>query len=90
MNEGKHLATWRDRYVAKHYFLILANTGMRVGELRTLRWSDFRPVENGPDWWAVAHVRGKTGAREVVFQKGLTSPHRRWLALEAVAALAPR
>lgn len=67
---GKEKATHRDRFVAHRYFLILANTGMRVGELRNLRWSDLRTVKSADGTRLVGYVRGKTGAREVVFQSG--------------------
>ena len=70
VNEGKQKATHRDRFVAWQVFLILANTGMRVGELRGLRWSDLRTVPSEDGRRLVGHVRGKTGAREVVFQGG--------------------
>lgn len=68
--EGKLKATWRDRYVAFQTFLILANTGLRVGELRGLRWGDLRTVQAGEGSRLVGNVRGKTGKREVVFQEG--------------------
>jgi integrase len=42
--EGKQKAVFRDRLVSQQCFLILANTGMRIGELRTLRWGDLRTV----------------------------------------------
>ncbi len=70
VQEGKKKATWRDRYVSQQVFLILANTGMRVGELRGLRWGDLRTVQSGEVSHLVAYVRGKTGKREVVFQGG--------------------
>ena len=68
--DGRKKATFRDRLVAQQCFLILANTGMRVGELRALRWSDLRTVKTEGGTRLVARVRGKTGAREVVFQEG--------------------
>lgn len=73
VKNGKGKATWRDRFVSHQYFLILANTGMRVGELRTVRWSDLRTVktEDGPR--LVGYVKGKTGTREVVFQANAES-----------------
>jgi integrase len=70
VNEGKQKATYRDRFVAWQVFLILANTGMRVGELRGLRWSDLRTVPSEDGNRLIGNVRGKTGAREVVFQGG--------------------
>lgn len=60
---------WRDRFVAQQAFLTLANTGMRIGELRGLRWSDLRTVKIEGGTRLIAYVRGKTGSREVVFQQ---------------------
>ena len=73
VKDAERLATWRDRYVAQHCFLILANTGLRVGELRKLRWSDLRTIKIDASSQLVAWVQGKTGAREVVFQPGADS-----------------
>lgn len=70
VEEAEKLATWRDRYVGQQYFLILANTGMRVGELRNLRWSDLRMMEVDGTKQMIAWVKGKTGEREVIFQPG--------------------
>lgn len=73
MREGKKKSTWRDRFVSQQVFFILANTGMRVGELRGLRWGDLRTVKTDKASHLVAYVRGKTGKREVVFQQGADS-----------------
>lgn len=70
MKEGEALATWRQRFVTQQYVLVLANAGLRVGELRGLRWSDLRTVHTNDGTCLVAEVRGKTGIREVVFQDG--------------------
>ena len=70
VKEGKLKATSRDRLVAQQYFLILANTGMRIGELRCVRWSDLRTMKVDEGTRLVASVTGKTGYREVVFQPG--------------------
>lgn len=77
VKEAEKLATWRDRFIAQQYFLVLANTGMRVGEIRTLRWSDLRMMAIDEDKQMVAWVQGKTGAREVVFQPGADAYIRR-------------
>ena len=70
VTEGQTKATSRQRSLAQLYILILANTGLRVGELRGLRWGDLRTVKTEDDTRLIAEVRGKTGAREVVFQAG--------------------
>ena len=70
VEEGKTKATGRDRFVSQQYFLILANTGMRVGELRNLRWMDLRTVKVDGGSRLIGYVSGKTGSREVVFQEG--------------------
>lgn len=70
VREGESLATWRQRFMTQQYILVLANTGLRVGELRGLRWGDLRTVPTADGSRLVAEVRGKTGIREVVFQDG--------------------
>ncbi len=70
------LATTRDRYYARCCFLLLAHTGLRIGELRGLRWCDLSTMrekdQNGNDTeYMMAYVAGgKTGSREIVFQPG--------------------
>lgn len=59
----------RDRQLLLLYIVILAETGIRVGEARTLKWRDLRPIDNNadPDSPNIAlYVKGKTGIREVV------------------------
>ena len=60
--------TRRDRKMLVNYVLILANTGIRVGEARTLKWRDIREVDGGTGKPknVVLTVNGKTGIREVV------------------------
>lgn len=61
-------AVRRDRMMLRDYVLILANTGIRVGEARTLKWRDVTEiggVEGSPPN-VVLTVSGKTGKREVV------------------------
>jgi len=55
-------AVLRDRLMLVNYVLILANTGIRVGEARTLKWRDLRMV----DGHVILTVSGKTGPRDVV------------------------
>jgi integrase len=73
LREWQKVENWahkRDRIMLSNYVLILANTGIRVGEARTLRWRDIRRhqsetnAEKRPD--IVLWVTGKTGQREVV------------------------
>lgn len=67
---GRNKGKGRERFILQQYVLILANTGMRVGEIRHLRWSDLRTVKTLDGRRLIGDVRGKTGRREVVFQKG--------------------
>lgn len=54
--------TLRDRAMLVNYVLVLANTGIRVGEARSLKWRDIREVDGN----VILTVNGKTGIREVV------------------------
>tara|TARA_Y100001963_G_scaffold159620_1_gene264135 strand:+ start:5823 stop:7109 length:1287 start_codon:yes stop_codon:yes gene_type:complete len=71
----------RQRFYLYNYILILANTGLRIGEMRKVSWNNLRlvdatgditlgEVENNTGKRMVANVSGKTGEREVVFNKG--------------------
>ena len=61
-------AVLRDRMMLRDYVLILANTGIRVGEARKLKWGDVTEIGGGNGLPAniVLAVDGKTGKREVV------------------------
>ena len=65
-----------------NYVLILANTGIRVGEARGLRWMDVdsEPANAIDEANIILHVSGKTGTREVVSRTGdiLTYFERIW------------
>ena len=70
IKQGKHKSgpIVRDRIMLANYVLILANTGIRIGEARGLRWSDIdtEPTDKPDEFNIILHVQGKTGAREVV------------------------
>ena len=62
----------RERFYLALYILILGNTGIRVGEARRLQWRDVSTTRTLTDEVrAVLSVRGKTGHREVVCNRGV-------------------
>jgi integrase len=64
---GKGGHKTREREMLRNYILILANTGIRVGEARALRWRDVTTDKDRNDApIVVLNVKGKTGEREVV------------------------
>ena len=40
VEEGRPLGKWRDRFITQQYVLIMSNCGVRVGEMRDLKWDD--------------------------------------------------
>jgi integrase len=62
----------RERYYLVLYILILANTGIRIGEARKLLWRDISSTKTlTGEARAVLTVRGKTGERETVCNIGV-------------------
>lgn len=45
VNEGKATGHWRERFLLQQYVLIMANSGLRVGEARNISWGNFNKVE---------------------------------------------
>lgn len=72
IKESKHPSTERDRKMLWSYVLVLLNTGIRVGEARSLRWMDLKAQKSQikPDETdLILSVKGKTNQikpREVV------------------------
>ena len=64
---------YRERFYLQHYILVMANTGIRIGEMRNVRWSDLSSGigEDGEERVLFA-VDGKTGRRNVVANKGVS------------------
>jgi integrase len=73
VNEGKTKEggnRYRERLMLRSYILILTNTGLRVGEARTLRWMDVSQQTRGTTEKKIVDtilsVKGKTGRRDVI------------------------
>ena len=61
----------RERFYLQHYVLIMGNTGIRVGEMRNVRWVDLDKVEvTGGEERLLFSVDGKTGKRDVIANAG--------------------
>ena len=57
---------WRDRYVFQQCFIFLANSGLRIGELRRLSWGDLGTLETKEGQMLKGTASGKTGTREFI------------------------
>ena len=56
------------RNILRDYILIMANSGLRNGEARYLKWSDIDIYKKDGLEWVTLNVNGKTGKRLVVCQ----------------------
>lgn len=73
---------YRERFYLQHYILILANSGIRVGEARHLRWRDISSTKTlTGEKRLIFTVRGKTGEREVVCNESVDTYIERLKAL---------
>lgn len=70
VEEGRTNGHWRERYVLQQYVLLLSNSGIRIGEMRTVTWDDVTSTEMDTGKLVIIRVNGKTGIREVVCNPG--------------------
>lgn len=63
-DSGGHPIHHRARFYLHHYVLLLANSGVRIGELRGLTWGDIEPRADGQG--VLLYVRGKAKKRRQV------------------------
>ena len=68
-----HPAHYRSRFYLKHNVLVLANSGVRIGELRNLTWTDIEPRSDSTG--IVMYVRGKTKKRRQVIPQPATEKY---------------
>ena len=68
-----HPAHYRSRFYLKHNVLVLANSGVRIGELRNLTWADIEPRSDSTG--IVMYVRGKTKKRRQVIPQPATEKY---------------
>jgi integrase len=66
VEEGRPLGKWRDRYILQQYVLLMSNSGVRVGEMRGVKWEDISSVQTDEGIQLVIRVNGKVGERDVV------------------------
>jgi integrase len=64
----EHPRVKRDRELLRDYVMILAYSGIRVGEARNLRWRDVKTYTKNNKSWPLLHVDGKTGERDAIAQ----------------------
>ena len=70
VQEGKSSGHWRERFVLQQYVLLLSNSGIRIGEMRSVTWDDISSAEGEGGKLIIIKVNGKTGLREVVCNPG--------------------
>ena len=64
--EGIDKGHWRERFLLQQYVLLMSNSGVRVGEMRNLKWDDVSSITSEKGKHYVLRVTGKTGERDVV------------------------
>ena len=76
--EGHNSYIQRQRHQFWNYVMILANSGMRVGEARYIKWKDVSQERKGEAFFVHIWVDGKTGPRE------LSALPNAWIYLESL------
>ena len=72
VSQSQDKRRYRERLYLQNWILILANTGMRVGELRRVRWRDVSQVSTIDGESRLSfRVVGKTGERVVISNRGV-------------------
>lgn len=66
VEEGRPLGKWKERYITQQYILIMSNCGVRVGEMRNVKWDDISSVQTDDGAQLVLRVNGKVGLRDCV------------------------
>ena len=70
VEEGRPVGKWRDRFLLQQYVLLMSNSGVRIGEMRNLKWEDTSSIVTDEGTQLVLRVDGKTGERDVVLNPG--------------------
>jgi len=68
-----HPVHYRARFYLQHLVLILANSGVRIGELRRVTWGDIESRRDGQG--VLMYVRGKTKKRRQVVPQPSTAKY---------------
>jgi len=75
---GYDVKRHRERFYLQHYVLVMGNPGIRIGEMRNVRWVDLDKVavDDGEERLLFS-VDGKTGKRDVIANAGVEDDIRR-------------
>ena len=72
VSQSQDKRRYRERLYLQNWILVMGNTGIRVGEMRNVRWADIGTVNtvDGEDRVSI-FVNGKTGPRTVIANDGV-------------------
>jgi integrase len=72
VSQSQDKRRYRERLYLQNWTLVMGNTGIRVGEMRNVRWSDVGSVKTTDGNERVSiFVDGKTGPRTVISNEGV-------------------